>query len=153
LTTTELKSGINKLTEYVKDKYKLPLNVIMSGDKNKTINNGISRMMSYMRKNFSPAIMYGNVNGSTRLGGHYYLITGMVFCPKVDCGKKISGLFINDSVYNSKVWNEDSIIRKVAVRPSQLIFEIDLKNYWKPTGSKIPWLRGHMFLYNSNSEA
>ena len=153
LTTTELKSGINKLTKYVKDKYKLPLNMIMSEYKNKTIKDGISRMMSYMRKNFSPAIIYGNVNGSPRLGGHYYLVTGMVYCPKGYCTKNVFGLFINDSVYNSKVWNDDSIIRKVAIRPRQLILEIDLKDYWKPTGSKIPWLRGHMFLYNSNSKA
>jgi hypothetical protein len=164
LTTTELKSGINKLIKYVKDKYKLPLNMIMSEYKNKTIKDGISRMMSYMRKNFSPAIIYGNVNilpsrkgyqivPGAMPGGHYYLVTGMVYCPKGYCTKDVFGLFINDSVYNSNAWDKKSTIRKVAVTPRKLILAIDLKNYWLPVGDKLPWKRGHMFLYNSNSKA
>lgn len=166
LTTTELKSGINKLTKYVKDKYKLPLNMIMSEYKNKTIKDGISRIMSYMRRNFSPAIIYGNANIPTvrkgnqiapgaRPGSHYLLVTGMIYCPKgkAACSKNIFGLFINDSVYNSQAWNSNSTMRRVAVTPRKLILEIDLKNYWLPTGHIIPWKRGHMFLYNSNSKA
>ncbi len=125
----------------------------MSEYKNKTIKYGISRMMSYMRKNFSPAIIYGNVNGSPKLGGHYYLVTGMVYCPKGYCTKDVFGLFINDSVYNSNAWDKKSTIRKVAVTPRKLILAIDLKNYWLPVGDKLPWKRGHMFLYNSNSKA
>lgn len=153
LNTTELKAGIKKLHGYVNDRKGVPVNMVMTEHKQSTLKYSISKMMQAVRQNFSPAIIYGNVNGSPRLGGHYYLVTGMVYCPKGYCTKDVFGLFINDSVYNSKVWNDDSIIRKVAIRPRQLILEIDLKDYWKPTGSKIPWFRGHMFLYNSNSKA
>lgn len=166
LTTTELKTGVKRVAGYVKEKKKLPVNMIMSEYKNKTINRGISRVWAYMIKNFSPAILYGNVNiPSSRIGhqitlgakpgGHYYLVTGVVNCPKLKryCSKAVHGLFINDSVYNSKAWDEDSTVRKVAVTPRKLILEIDLKKYWLPTGHKIPWKRGHMFLYNSNSKA
>ena len=166
LTTTELKAGVKKVAGYVKEKKKLPVNIIMSEYKNKTINHGISRVWAYMIKNFSPAILYGNVNipssrkgyqivPGARPGGHYYLVTGVVNCPKLKryCSKAVHGLFINDSVYNSKAWDKDSTVRKVAVTPRKLILKIDLKKYWLPTGHKIPWERGHMFLYNSNSKA
>ena len=166
LNTTELKAGIKKLYGYVNDRKGVPVNMVMTEHKQSTLKYSISKMMQAVRQNFSPAIIYGNVNIPSsrkgyqytlgaRPGGHYYLVTGMVFCPKVKaaCSKNVFGLFINDSVYNSRAWNSNSTIRKVAVTPRKLILEIDLKNYWLPTGDKIPWKRKHMFLYNSDSKA
>jgi len=161
LTAVELKVGLRKLVDYINRTQNLGVNVIMTERKDSSIKNAISTLATTMKQNFSPAILYGNVNipptrkgyqitPGANPGGHYYLATGVLFCPKGTCTKDIHGLFINDSAYNSPAWRVDSTIRKVAVRPRRLILEIDLKNYWRPTGSRYPWQRGHIYLYNSN---
>jgi hypothetical protein len=123
----------------------------MKERKDKTIKNAISTLATTMGKNFSPAIIYGNVNitGSSA-GGHYYLATGMIYCPKGTCSRDVVGLFINDSVYNSKAYSAGGIVRRQAISPRRYMSQNELASYWKPTGSRLPWLREHMYLYNSS---
>lgn len=164
LTTTELKAGIKKVAGYIKDKGKLQFNIEWYEGKHLTYQRGIESIAYNMKKNFSPAIIYGKVNiPSSRngyqispgasAGGHYYLATGVVQCPKHLCKGGQYGLFINDSVYESEAWGKGSIIRKAAVSPRKLILKIDLKHYWPPTGHKIPWKRRYMVFHNTSRKA
>jgi hypothetical protein len=84
----------------------------MKERKDKTIKNAISTLATTMGKNFSPAIIYGNVN-----------ITGS---------------------------SAGGIVRRQAISPRRYMSQNELASYWKPTGSRLPWLREHMYLYNSS---
>ena len=151
LTTEELKAGQKKLVDYINRSKKLRLNVSMTEGKSDTIKNAISTLATTMGRNFSPAVIYGNTNitGSSA-GGHYYLATGMIYCPKGTCSSDVVGLFLNDSIYNSPAYSAGSIVRKQAISPRKYMSQNELKAYWKPTGSRLPWMRGHMYLYNSS---
>ena len=102
-----------------------------------------------MKVNFSPVIIYGNVKYAPA-GGHYLLATGMIYCPQGICADEVVGLLINDSAYNSPAYSPSHPVRQFAITPLKYLNQDELEVYWKPTGSRYPWMRGHMYLYNSS---
>jgi hypothetical protein len=151
LTAEELKTGQKKVVDYINKNIGLGLNVTMTEGKYSTIKDAVFSLARAMNQNFSPAIIYGNVNlPGASAGGHYYLATGAVYCPRGTCSSDLIGLFISDSVYNSPAYSANGAIRNQAIRPRELVWEEDLKFYWQPTGSAYPWRRGHIYLYNSS---
>ena len=149
LTTAELKAGQKKLVDYINRSQRLGLNVSMTERKDSSIKNAISTLATTMGRNFSPAIIYGNVKYASA-GGHYLLATGMIYCPEGTCSSDVIGLFINDSAYNSPAYSSSHPVRRLAISPRKYLSQNELESYWKPTGSRLPWLRGHMYLYNSS---
>ena len=149
LTTAELKAGQAKMISYINRTKHLGLKTSMREGKRKTIKGGVSSIANLMTWNFSPAILYGNVKiPGAGAGGHYYLATGFLNCPKGTCTKDYIGLFVNDSVYNSPAYSNSNPVKWQAVTPRKYINYQELEARWKPTGSRLPWLRQHLFLYN-----
>ncbi|MCU7904424.1 MAG: hypothetical protein KZQ76_00980 [Candidatus Thiodiazotropha sp. (ex Epidulcina cf. delphinae)] len=147
LTTDELKAGQTKMVDYINRTKRLGINVAMTEGKEGSIKSAISTLATTMSVNFSPAILYGNVKYASA-GRHYFLATGMVYCPKDTCSRDVIGLFINDSAYNSPAYSASHPVRRLAVSPRKYLSQNELESYWKPTGSSLPWLRKHMYLYN-----
>lgn len=151
LNTVELKQGQAKVIEYINKTEKLGLNVTMNEAKMNSIKDAISDLNFRIGQNLSPAIMFGNVDiRGASPGGHYYLVTGVIYCPEGTCNRDVMGLYINDSVYNSPAYNGGSLIRKQAISPRDYVTAEELESYWEPTGSRWPWRRGHMYLWNSS---
>jgi len=149
LTTDELKAGQKKLVDYINNTTNLGIRVTMTERKDSSIKNAISTLATTMAVNFSPAILYGNVKYAPA-GGHYLLATGMIFCPQGTCSSEVVGLFINDSAYNSPAYSASHPVRQFALSTRKYLSQNELESYWKPTGSSFPWMRGHMYLYNSS---
>jgi hypothetical protein len=149
LTTDELKAGQKKLIDSINKSENLGLSVSMAEGKDSSIKNAVSTLAITMERNFSPAIIYGNVKYAPA-GGHYLLATGMVYCPKGTCSSDVVGLFINDSAYGSPAYSSSHPVRKLAISPRKYLAQDELELYWKPTGSRLPWLRRYMYLYNSS---
>jgi len=59
------------------------------------------------------------------------------------------GVWIIDSVYNSPAYSDNSIVKNNAIPPNAYVSLEELKRYWKPTGSALPWLRKHFFVNDS----
>ena len=151
LNTEELKQGQTKVIEYINETEKLGLNVHMNEAKMDSIKDAISDLNFRIGQNLSPAIIFGNVDiPGASPGGHYYLVTGAIYCPKGTCRNDVMGLYINDSVYDSSAYNAQSLIRKQAISPREYVTAQELESYWEPTGSRWPWRRGHMYLWNSS---
>jgi hypothetical protein len=94
---------------------------------------------------YSPTIIYGNTYWGSA-GGHYYTSTGEIYCDDILVKYNICsyrGLYINDSVYNSPAYPN---LSKSALVPSVFITADEMENYWKPTGSALPWLRKHYYI-------
>ncbi len=137
------------MIDFINRSEKLGLSVSMVERKDSSIKNAVSTLATTMGRNFSPAILYGNVRYASA-GGHYLLATGVVYCLKGTCSNDVVGLFINDSAYNSPAYSSSHPVRKLAISPRKYLSQSELEAYWKPTGSRLPWLRGHMYLYNSS---
>ncbi len=144
LTTPEFKNGQSKIRRYLNRYWSgFNFNIYeMIEIKEDKIVYAINTIKRQMFKNYSTAIIYGNTDTAVSgAGGHYYLVTGAYYGAKL-------GLYINDSVYNSPAYPKGSILANQAISPRQYLSAKELEKYWKPTGSRLPWLRKHIFLVN-----
>lgn len=144
ISTNELKSGIAKMVGHINQSQNLGLRVWMYERFNSDIKGAISIISNTMKANDSPVILYGNIkNGSA--GGHYYLATGMINCPKGICSSDYFGLYINDSVYNSPAFPTSGVVGANAIPPRHYLNHGELETYWKKTGA---FWGGHGYLHN-----
>ncbi len=138
------------MVNYVRNEDNIKINVNMLERKNVSIKSAVKFLSVQMRRNYSPAILYGNVKYGSA-GGHYYLVTGVYNCDKGICKENYHGFYLNDSAYSSRAYSSFHPVRQNAISTRKYISEEDLASYWKPTGSSWFWKRKHMFLYDSSS--
>lgn len=152
LSTDEMKAGIKKVINLFNNgkTWNKKIHAIMVEGSGSDTKSAISVIAKTMLANDSPVVLYGNVKNSPDAGGHYYLATGMLNCPKGICNADYIGLFINDSVYGSRANFTFPGVVANAIPPRFYINHKDLETYWKKTGHWNPWYRNHMFLANDS---
>ena len=99
--------------------------------------------------------LYGNTYRASQAnlaGSHYYTLRGSVQCNIQDCGYNFKGIYIHDSVYQSKSFPDRTKYPDV-IPPYTAVSGNDLANYfWLKTGAPFyqPWNRRHISLITAN---
>ena len=141
LQTPELKNGLNVIPSI----YGLSINYQEVGSS--TINGAIDYYLSNSLNRGVPIIIYGNTNTPDGdPGGHYYLGVGAASSAKGFPFVSVSGMYINDSVYGSPAYPPGSQLANQSLGIQSFVSSYTMENYWKPTGSPVPFLRKHMFI-------
>ena len=155
VTPDELKSYLSNLIATNNYYYKKKIPQKMYELKYETTDIALSDIHNRLSTRKASTFLYGNTFRAAQAniaGSHYYTLRGSVQCNVQDCGYNFNGIYIHDSVYNSKSFPDRKKYPDV-IPPQTAVGSGDLaNNFWLKTGAPFyqPWNRRHISLITSN---